>query len=150
MELVLYFVLLNVLFANVDTGSGVSLQYNDLHVELKDLKEIITTMKREMNVLGAARINLNKELSNLTRRYRKLLIKNNDMKRALEEAKREVAANLSSTTMDIKHEVDEALTAWTQNTTNALISKTQGDMRMEIEEIKRGKIKIIIWDLYQI
>ena len=144
MELVLYFVLLNVLFANVDTGSGVSLQYNDLHVELKDLKEIITTMKREMNVLGAARINLNKELSNLTRRYRKLLIKNNDMKRALEEAKREVAANLSSTTMDIKHEVDEALTAWTQNTTNALISKTQGDMRMEIEEIKRGKIKIII------
>ena len=143
MELVLYFVLLNVLFAYGDTGSGISLQHNDLNVELKYLKEIITTMKKEINFLTAARINLDKELSDLTRRYRKLLIENNDIKRSLEEAKREVAANLSSTTMDIKHEVDELLTAWNENTTNALISKTQGDMKKDIEEIKKGEFKFV-------
>ena len=96
MALFLCIILCNAFLKHVysDTGSYQFAQNNA--AELKYMQKAIWIMKREINFQATSRINMDKELSELTRRYRELMIENNDIKRELKETKINTGNNASS------------------------------------------------------
>ena len=131
-------------FVYSDTGSDVFLQKNSMK-----LKEILMDIKKDIQLNTDARRDLDKELSELTRRYRELVIENNDIKTELVQTKDElmetrnamvknittIAKNVSSVKTDITDKLDKT-NAVSHNRTKNLLSKLKTYLEKELEVTK--------------
>ena len=148
MELFVYIMLLLtcIRFGYSDTGSGQLLPKNNMK-----LKEILMDIKKDIRLNTDARRDLDKELSELTRRYRELVIENNDIKRELVETKDEltetkntIAKNVTSVKTELKEDLSNVYKAQTdsENKTSLLLSKLQSDTDRKLEVAKNNMTSI--------
>ena len=137
MEIYVYIVFFVVCIVHVfcNTGSD-QLSWNA--AELKDIEDKLKLMKNDINFQSKSRINLDQELSDLTRRYRELLLENSDIQEAMEETKHDVVQNMTSATLNVKHELGNVLKTLSasENKTSVLLSKIRADTTRELEETK--------------
>ena len=151
MELFVYIILMSTCigFLYSDTGSGQFLQKNNIK-----LKEILMDIKKDIRLNTDARRDLDKELSELTRRYRELVIENNDIKTELVQTKDElmetrnamvknittITKNITSVNTYINDELNNVRHTQTasDNKTNTLLSTLQADTDKKLEVNKNG------------
>ena len=129
------FLIVGIAFVCCNTGSD-QLSWNA--AELKNIEDKLTSMKDDINFQAKSRINLDQELSDLTRRYRELLLENSDIQEAMEETKHDVVQNMTSATLKVKHELGNVLEALSASEikTSVLLSKIRTDTTRELEETK--------------
>ena len=138
MEVLFVVIVLNGLFANANcnTGSDLSVVNQDIERELKDLKDTVSTLQREINHERSSRMEVDRELSALTRRYRTLLLEFDDVKREQEESKSDLAKNISSVSVELNRNLDKISNDQlnSQNKTDEILTKIQANMKREETE----------------
>ena len=75
-----------------DTGSD-TYQYNKDSAEMKYLKDTVQVIKQELNNERASRINMDREMTALTRRYREIILEHSDLKMEHETFKNDLSIN---------------------------------------------------------
>ena len=91
---VLYFVLLTICFPYTisDTGSD-TYQYDKDAAEMKYLKDTVQVIKQELNNERTSRINMDREMTALTRRYREIILEHSDLKMEHDQFKKDLSIN---------------------------------------------------------
>ena len=135
MEVLFVVTVLNGLFANSEcnTGSDLPIANQDIQRELTDLKDTVSTLQREINHEQSSRLEVDRELSALTRRYRTLLLEFDDVKREQEESKSDLVKNISSVSVELNRNLDKISNEQlnSQNKTDEILTMIKADMKKE-------------------